>query len=188
MAVLAMMEIPGATTEQYDRVNEVLGIDPSKPPAGLISHTAGSTGDGLLIVDLWESQQAFEEFFGGRDVVGAMEQVGVQPGQVRFADVHNHLPGAGTHAGVIVWIESDAFTPELYDKLTARMPAHTTESHPSVAHVAAKTADGMIFVDVWDSEESFGRFAQSQLAAAAGDGMPPLTPRFAQVHNRIAAA
>lgn len=94
MAVLAMMEIPGGTTAQYDRVNEILGIDASDPPPGLISHTAGSTDDGLMIVDVWESQQAFEEFFGGRNVAGAIEQVGVTPGPARFFSVHNRITGA----------------------------------------------------------------------------------------------
>jgi heme-degrading monooxygenase HmoA len=190
MAVLAMMEIPGATTADYDRVNEILGITPSDPPAGLVSHTVGSTDAGLMIADVWESQQAFEEFFTGRNVAGAIEQVGVTPGEARFADVHNHLPGAGTEPVVLVVIESDAFTPDLYDALTAEMPAHTTESHPSVAHVAATTADGgMIFVDVWDSEESFNQFVESQIVATSGGAdMPPLEPRFYAVHNRMTGA
>lgn len=85
-------------------------------------------------------------------------------------------------------IESDEFGPELYDRLIARMPAHAGDgsAHPAVSHVAALAEGGMVFVDVWDSPESFGRFAGEAIAQAAeGEDVPALEPRFAPVHNRL---
>ncbi len=189
MAVLATMEIPGGTPADYDRVNEILGIGPDSTLPGLISHTAASTGDGLVIADVWESREAFEQFFAGKDVGAAMQHAGVTPGQVRFGDVHNMIPkGSGKNANVLVLIESPEFTSDLYDQVTAKMPAHMLEGgHPGVSHVAATLDDGgMMFVDVWDSPESFGQFAEKEIGGAAqGTDMPPLEPRFAQIHNRM---
>ncbi len=43
----------------------------------------------------------------------------------------------------------------------------------------------MLIVDLWDSVESFGAFAQTQIAPAAGDLESAIEPRFVPVHNRI---
>jgi hypothetical protein len=64
VTVLVVAEIQGMTTEQYDRLSEAMGIrDESNPPEGLISHVAGPTEDRLLVVDVWESEEAFGRFF-----------------------------------------------------------------------------------------------------------------------------
>ena len=89
---------------------------------------------------------------------------------------------------MIVLIEIDGFRPETYDELVAAMDAHAGDGsgHPAVSHVAAQTAEGMVIVDVWDSPESFGRFAEEQITPAAQSAdMPPLEPRFVPVHNHI---
>ena len=46
----------------YDEVNRRMGIDAGNLPEGLISHQAGSTDGGMLIVDVWESAEAFQRF------------------------------------------------------------------------------------------------------------------------------
>ncbi len=190
MAILMMLDLDGATVEQYDQVNESMGIQgDDDAPDGLVSHVCAVTDGGLTIADVWESQEALDGFFGSR-LAGALQQAGVQQGQPRILPVHNTIAqGAGTEAGVLMIIESDAFGPALYDRLTARMPAHAGDgsAHPAVSHVAALRGDGgMVFVDVWDSPESFGRFAEEALAPASeGEDMPALEPRFVLIHNRL---
>jgi hypothetical protein len=67
MAVLMIQQIP-ATKDQYDQVNEKLGIH-DHPPDGLIVHTAEDQGEkGMHIVDVWESREAYEAF--GKDRLG----------------------------------------------------------------------------------------------------------------------
>jgi hypothetical protein len=51
MGILAMTELPGGTHEMYDTVNELMGITPDNPPAGLIHHLGLDTDDGMLIID-----------------------------------------------------------------------------------------------------------------------------------------
>jgi hypothetical protein len=189
MAVLVIADSPGTTVEQYEAVSRAIGFrDPDfEVPAGLISHTAGIDDEGVLIVDVWESAEDFERLM--QQAVPAMQEVGVPPMEPRILPVHNRIDhGRGTHPGVLLLIESDAFTPETYDELTSRMPAHEGDgsNHPAVSHAAGVTDDGMVFVDVWDSPESFGRFAEEQLGPAAGDAeLPPMEPRFVPVHYRL---
>jgi hypothetical protein len=77
MAVLMTQEIP-ATKEQYDQVNQKLGVD-DNPPDGLMIHTAQDHGDHMRIVDVWESQQAYETFRNERLGPAVEEVVGPAP-------------------------------------------------------------------------------------------------------------
>jgi hypothetical protein len=98
-----------------------------------------------------------------------MAKTGVTAGEPRVFPVHNHIrQGSGTDAGVIVFIESEGFSPDDYDRVTAEMPAHAGDGsgHPAVSHVAAVSDDGMVFVDVWDSPESVGGFFEEQVNPA----------------------
>jgi hypothetical protein len=188
MAILMMLELPRVTTEDYDRVQEIMFAEDPKQPDGLISHVAGPTDDGVLIIDVWESEDDLNRFV--RERVGpAMQQVGAPQAQPRVLPIHAHIPnGKGTDAGVILVIESDGFRPDDYDVVTAKMDAHAGDgsNHPAVSHAAAVTDGGMVFVDVWDSPESFGRFTEQQLGpAAAGADLPAMEPRFVPVHNRM---
>ena len=192
MAVLMLVELPGATIEQYEQVNETMGLRGDETaPEGLIQHVAGSDEKGLTIVDVWESEEAFDRFVEER-LGPAIERAGVESGpNTRRLPVHNRLDGAGTDAATIVIIEMDDLTPDVYDQMTAKMDAHTGDggNHPSVSHTAARAdGGGLLVVDVWDSPESFGRFAEEQIGPVAAEaGLDPasIDPRFVPLHNRI---
>jgi hypothetical protein len=190
MAVLMMLDFDGMSVEQYEQVNESMDIRGDEDaPDGLISHTAALTDNGIMIVDVWESEESLERFFEER-LGAALAEAGVPQTQPRVLPAHAVIPqGAGADAGVLMIIESDDFTPELYERLTAKMPSHKGDgsSHPAVSHVAARTEDGgMVFVDVWDSPESFGRFAENEIGVASeGEDVPALEPRFLPIHNRL---
>jgi heme-degrading monooxygenase HmoA len=183
MAVLAMADIPGATHEMYEQVNELMGITPDNPPAGLIQHVGLDTDDGMMMVDVWESAEAFKGFIEGN--LDKMQAAGIPPFEPVILPVHNMLFGSGTQPNVALVIDVDGFTPEMYDGLTATMPAHQGDgsNHESVSHTAALKGDSLLIVDIWDSPEHFQRFAQEQLADA---GLPPFEPRVLPVYSRLA--
>lgn len=53
-------------TPSYDAVSERLGIE-ADPPAGLLIHTAGFTGQGQFrISNVWDSEASWESFRDGR--------------------------------------------------------------------------------------------------------------------------
>jgi len=77
MAIAIMVPIP--SREDYQAVNEKMFG--SKMPQGveidgMIVHTAGQGPDGFCVVDVWESKEAFDEFFSSR-VMPAMQELGM---------------------------------------------------------------------------------------------------------------
>ena len=94
MPAAVILEFDGAAVgeKMYDAVNAELGLDPNTGagawPAGLISHTGGSTDDGSFIVfEIWESQAQQGEFMGGR-LGAALKTVGVpEPTRVTWVSL-----------------------------------------------------------------------------------------------------
>jgi hypothetical protein len=91
MALLITGEMPGMTVEQYDKVSEAMGVSKASDIDGLICHTACVTDGGMLISDVWDSQEKFERFINER-LMPAFQQAGVTATgpQPRIAQVHNH--------------------------------------------------------------------------------------------------
>ena len=190
MAILMLLELPGTTTEEYDELNRVMGIGgDDSAPEGLIEHVVGTDGSNLVIADVWESADALGRFVEGR-LRPALETAGIAAdSEPRVLPVHNRLKGTGSEPAVIMLIEIDDLGPDAYDQMVSSMDAHVGDGsrHPSVAHTAARKEDGgMIVVDLWESPEAFGRFAEEQIApAGASVGLGPIEPRMIPVHNRI---
>lgn len=88
MPTIMYMEWPGVTQEQYNRVMNLLGLD-ANPPKGGIFHVAGFSGGALRVLDIWESQQNFEQFQKDR-LTNAVQQAGIntQP-KVQYFPAHN---------------------------------------------------------------------------------------------------
>jgi hypothetical protein len=56
----------GPDTTNYDAFNAQMGLV-DDPPEGLVVHTAGVTEEGgFRVVDVWESQEAWDRFNDGR--------------------------------------------------------------------------------------------------------------------------
>jgi hypothetical protein len=93
MSIVMTTHIPGATTELYDSLTAEMGVSPDNLPKGLVAHYAAPSDGGMLIFDVWESKDDFEDFAAGT-LAPAMEKVtggagaGVQP---TVAELHNEL-------------------------------------------------------------------------------------------------
>jgi hypothetical protein len=187
MAVMMILDWQGVTVEQYEQVNEAMGVlTDEDAPAGLIEHTAAVSGDGsLVIVDLWESQEALDRFFEER-LGPAIEQVGIEPAEPRLLPVHNTLEGSAPEGNVLMLIEIDDGT-DTYDAMTADMDAHASPgTHPVHLHAVATDGASLVVADLWASEQEFGQFAQEQIAPAAEKhGMGAMRQSSHTVHNRI---
>ena len=186
MAVLVIMDIEGATREQYAQVDALLGqVTADNAPPGLISHSAGETDTGFLVIDVWENPEIMQASFE-QVLAPALAQAGVPQMEPRVMPVHDHLHGNGDDAGVIVLIELDGMSVDDYDALAASLPAHAEPgAHPSVSHVAGISDDGLVVVDVWGSAEEFAAFAEAELAPRAGDSLSGMTPQIVPVHNYV---
>jgi hypothetical protein len=92
MAVGVILEFQGVDRKMYDAVNDKLGIDikagTGNWPAGMISHAGGTTDDGgLVVMEVWESKGAQEQFMQGQ-LGAALGEVGVPaPVRVTWIDI-----------------------------------------------------------------------------------------------------
>ena len=94
MAELLILEFENVGTDAYDAVNAELGIDPKSGegdwPAGLHTHTAGVTGGGLIVVEVWETQEDQDEFMKSR-LGRALQKAGVpNPKRAEWSKVSGH--------------------------------------------------------------------------------------------------
>jgi hypothetical protein len=96
LAVIMEMEMQ-VTPDQYDAVDAAL--DPAgNPPDGMIAHSARFDGDTLKILDIWESEQAFENFVESRlgPTIGQTLGDEAPPApQPRYTQLHNAHTGGG---------------------------------------------------------------------------------------------
>lgn len=61
--VVVKFNFPNVNVKQYDAVWDDLRASGNAHPKGLISHVGAPTPDGgFLVVDVWESEEAFNEF------------------------------------------------------------------------------------------------------------------------------
>lgn len=84
------------TTETYDAVNVKAEVE-DNPPQGMIFHALGTSADGHVIVDVWESEEAFETFRTDRlnpaleSIVGSEVFEAMPTPERTFYEVHHML-------------------------------------------------------------------------------------------------
>lgn len=89
MPIFLIINIPGATTEQYDQVEK--GIGEPRLGEGQTYHVAGTTPDGLCVVDVWESRDHFERFLNER-LGEQLQRAGIQQQpQITEVTIHNEV-------------------------------------------------------------------------------------------------
>ena len=92
MAIAVQLDFPGATLDQYDEVLKRMGLASGQAtPPGALFHWVTKTDEGLCVVDVWESREAFDKF--STEHIGPITQaVGMAaPSNVEYHDVHNYL-------------------------------------------------------------------------------------------------
>lgn len=96
MAVAVEMNFLGATLDQYDQILEKMGLTRrGAGPPGAISHWVAETDDGIRVVDVWDSREAFDRF-ADEQIGPYTREVGIESApEIRFYEVHNYLtPGS----------------------------------------------------------------------------------------------
>ena len=94
MAVAVQLDFHGTTIEQYDQINERIGLLPGGPASPQeLFHWVTETNDGFRVVDVWESREAFDKF-AQEKLSPIYREVGVpEPPDIQFFEVHNYLAG-----------------------------------------------------------------------------------------------
>jgi len=94
MPILMVHDSPGGTQEQYEqvaaRLTEGRGLNSLSDwsGGGILSHAAGPTDNGFRVVDVWESEEAFQRF--GEVIGPVLQEVGF-PGEPQLFPLHNFV-------------------------------------------------------------------------------------------------
>jgi hypothetical protein len=75
------------TAEQYDSATTELAALGADRPAGRSHHSCFGPDDDLMVYEVWESQQAFEEY--GKVLIPVLTKIGIDPGAPDVMPVHN---------------------------------------------------------------------------------------------------
>jgi hypothetical protein len=88
MAVAMTMHWPGLTPDQYDAIMAKLGLD-ANPPAGAVLHVALETEHGIDVLDVWQTDQAFNGFLEQR-LLPVVSELGItgEP-EITIVPLHN---------------------------------------------------------------------------------------------------
>jgi len=95
MAEIFILEFDGLTEETYDEVNAHMGIDSETGdgdwPAGIVSHTAGPTERGWIVIEVWETQEDQDDFMKTR-LGPALHKAGVtgKPKRAEWSKARAH--------------------------------------------------------------------------------------------------
>jgi len=83
MPVVAVFQSPSLTQERYEESVAKLAGGKSRmespadwPVDGLLAHVAGQGANGFRVVDVWESEEAFQRF--GNALMPVLQEIGVQ--------------------------------------------------------------------------------------------------------------
>ncbi|GAA2494181.1 hypothetical protein [Streptomyces gobitricini] len=94
MPIIMVQEMPGVTQAQYEQVTDRvsggkggLGSRADYPVPGLISHAAGPTPDGWIVVDVWESEEALQRF--SEHLLPALREAGVPEDRPKIFSAFN---------------------------------------------------------------------------------------------------
>jgi len=99
MAKGLILEFEGVGHEQYEAVNERLGVDMASGegdwPAGMLFHSGGAKSGGWVVFEVWASQEDQERFMADRLGQALREGgIGEPPSRIEWLDLaaHHTLP------------------------------------------------------------------------------------------------
>lgn len=91
MSIVAVFEIPTMSVEKYNTTVKQLSDAGAGAPKGRVYHVASKLGSGTQVVDVWNSQEEFDQF--GKTLMPIMQAAGVTIPQPRITEVLNVIKG-----------------------------------------------------------------------------------------------
>ncbi|UGS38017.1 hypothetical protein [Capillimicrobium parvum] len=173
MPVAFILDFDGATSAQYDAVIEEMQLGGRTPP-GALYHAAGPTETGWRVVDVWETDEAFQDFTA-RTVAPATQAHGLAEPRVQRLEVAQVREGgsAGSDAALLQVVRMPGVTAETFHAADAQVLPLPDEI---VFHVNGPDEGGWFVIDTWTSKEARDAFLEERVRPAfetAGLTGPP---------------
>jgi hypothetical protein len=93
MAILVIFTGLGVNKNQYEAARKEVDWE-HRQPAGLVFAAAGFDQTGMRVVDIWESQQALDDFLNKR-LMPAIKKLGIPAPDVEVYPLHNATAYSG---------------------------------------------------------------------------------------------
>ena len=87
MAIAMLVQVPGLNQERYDLAFQ--DTNQSGPPPGRILHAAGPREGGFWMIEVWDSQEAADAFYGSEQFQEVSQRRGVPRPTITTWPVHN---------------------------------------------------------------------------------------------------
>ena len=86
--VVMTMDVTGLTHQEFRAILEEMGVE-ARPEPGIYQHISHPTETGMRIIEVWDSQEGFEEF-AERRLKPAVTNLGIQrETTIVFEPLHN---------------------------------------------------------------------------------------------------
>jgi hypothetical protein len=95
--VIVQFSIPGMTSKMYDQIWDELRQAGQSHPEGLHHHVGAQQGNNWIVVDVWESMEAFNKF--GETLMPILAKAGVNMDSAKpvITPVHYEYDAALVH-------------------------------------------------------------------------------------------
>lgn len=189
MPVAFMLDFPDGSLAQYDDVVAKMHLDGQLPP-GALFHVAGDRlGGGIRVLDVWESDAAFQAFSDAQ-IRPLSAEAGLMPPEILRFEVENvrdlGKPRAMMRFFQVVRLDFDA---DAFHSADAQVMADGLPSG-GVYHVNGPLpGGGWIVADGWTSRAARDRFLAERVAPvmqARGETLPAIEDL--DVHNTLEPA
>ena len=87
MAIAMYFHPQSMSAAQYDEVIERLDKAGAGRPQGRIHHSCFGSPDSVMVYDVWESQELFDQF--GATLMPILQELAIDPGQPDVMPLHN---------------------------------------------------------------------------------------------------
>jgi hypothetical protein len=89
---------------------------------------------------------------------------------------------------VFMELDFEGFTTDQYDAVNDALDPQGNPPNGLIAHSARMDGDSLRILDIWESPEAFGAFAESKIGPTMtetlGDDAPEIPdPKFTELHN-----
>jgi hypothetical protein len=187
MSVGFILDFAGGTAEQYDQVIERMQLNGHMAEGGSF-HAAGPTPDGWRVVDVWDSDEAFQRF--AEEKIGPLTQeVGLPEPKITRVEEHRIGDLRGERGGDIAFfqvihLDVDA---ETFDDADQEIRGGADQwPEGLVFHITGPSNGEWIVADGWTSKDVRDRFMEERVGPTMGQrGLAPPTIDEMDVHNTL---
>lgn len=94
---LVQFNFPGMPVKLYDQCWDEIRKAGQTNPQGLLHHVGAQQGNNFVVIDIWESEEAFKKF--GETLIPIMNKLGIAQVQPVITPVHYEYTGTEMETG-----------------------------------------------------------------------------------------